>query len=51
MNRPPADIRPPNYIPTTRSSKRIPRALELTSDEAAALTPEKVLAGNDGWKP
>ena len=30
---------------------RVPWAKQLTAAEAAALTPEKVLAGTDGWNP
>ena len=30
---------------------RVKWARPLTADEAAELTPEKVLAGNDGWNP
>ena len=30
---------------------RVPWARALTAEEAAALTPEKVLAGADGWNP
>jgi pectinesterase len=30
---------------------RVPWAKTVTSDQAAALTPEKVLAGADGWNP
>jgi pectinesterase len=37
----------PGASPTTR----VPWAKPLTSDAAAALTPEKVLAGADGWNP
>jgi pectinesterase len=37
--------------PGAASGKRVPWALKLSADEAAALTPEKVLTGNDGWKP
>jgi pectinesterase len=37
--------------PGANSAARVKWARQLTADEAAAITPEKVLSGSDGWKP
>jgi pectinesterase len=37
--------------PGAEPAARVKWAKQLTADEAAALTPEKVLAGSDGWNP
>ena len=37
--------------PGARPATRVPWAKQLTETEAAALTPQKVLAGDDGWIP
>ncbi len=37
--------------PGADPAARVKWARPLTADEAAELTPEKVLAGNDGWNP
>jgi pectinesterase len=37
--------------PGANADARVKWAKQLTADEAAAITPEKVLAGSDGWNP
>ncbi|MDB6115836.1 MAG: pemA [Lacunisphaera sp.] len=37
--------------PGAAPAARVPWSHQLTAEEAAALTPEKVLAGSDGWNP
>jgi pectinesterase len=37
--------------PGASPATRVPWARQLTAAEAAALTPQKVLAGDDGWNP
>jgi pectinesterase len=37
--------------PGARPDARVPWAKHLTADEAAALTPARVLGGGDGWDP
>ncbi len=40
-----------SHGPGASSTTRVPWAKPLSADEAAALTPAKVLAGRDGWNP
>jgi pectinesterase len=40
-----------NRGPGADRAKRVPWAVALTSAQAAALTPARVLAGSDGWAP
>lgn len=40
-----------NRGPGADRSRRVPWARELTAEEAGLLTPEQVLAGQDGWRP
>jgi pectinesterase len=37
--------------PGANPAARVKWARQMTADEAAAITPEKVLSGSDGWKP
>jgi pectinesterase len=37
--------------PGASPQSRVPWARPMTEEQAKALTPEKVLAGSDGWKP
>jgi pectinesterase len=37
--------------PGANADARVKWAHQLSTDEAAAITPEKVLAGADGWNP
>jgi pectinesterase len=37
--------------PGANTESRVKWARQLTADEAAAITPENVLAGSDGWNP
>jgi pectinesterase len=37
--------------PGANPAARVPWSKQLTATEAAAITPAKVLAGNDGWNP
>lgn len=37
--------------PGARPDARVKWARQLTAEEAAAFTPENILAGTDGWKP
>ncbi len=40
-----------NRGPGAETSKRVPWAKQLTASEAAAITPQAVLSGNDNWNP
>lgn len=40
-----------NTGPGSDTSNRVPWAKQLTKEEAEQITPEKVLAGSDGWNP
>lgn len=40
-----------NTGPGAKSDQRVPWSKQLTKDEAARITVEKVLGGQDGWKP
>jgi pectinesterase len=37
--------------PGAKAAARVPWARKLTKSEAKAITPQKVLAGSDGWNP